>query len=124
MLASRRPFARAVGVELRRALHDRAVANLAVFRERAGPICEVQLHCGDAMTHPIPDGPLVVYLYNPFSAEVVLAVLQRLRGREHRLCYVNPRESPVVLGMGYRPLCGGEDDTLGIWQVFTPPVGR
>lgn len=120
LLASRRAFDRAVGVELRRGLHEQAQVNLAAFRRRAGPVCPVDLFCGDAATHPLPDGRLVVYLYNPFPAAVVQRVLERLRGREHRLCYVNPRESPLVEAMGYRPVREHGDDTLGTWRVFAP----
>ncbi len=120
LLASRRPFDRVVGVELRRGLHERAVANLEAFRLRAGPVCPVELCCGDAESFPLPPGRLVVYLYNPFPARVVRAVLERLRGREHRLCYVNPREAPVVEAMGYRAVREDEDDTLGTWRVFAP----
>lgn len=123
LLASQRPFRRAVGIEWRRGLHRRAEANLAAFRARGGPACPVELHCGDAATHALPDGPLVVYLYNPFPANVVHDVLLRLRGREHRLCYVNPRESVLVEAMGYRALREAEDGTLGTFRVFAPGEG-
>ena len=121
LLASLRPFRTAVGIEWRRGLHRRAQANLAAFAARGGPRCPIELHCGDAATHPLPDGPLVVYLYTPFPAAVVHDVLVRLQGRDHRLCYVNPRESPLVEAMGYRGLCEEEDGTLGTFRVFAPP---
>jgi SAM-dependent methyltransferase len=117
LLASRRSFVRAVGIEHREALHAVAERNVAAFTARGGPRCPVFLFCGDAAAHPLPDGPLVLYLYNPFPADVVRDVLSRVRGPA-RLAYVNPRQAAAVEAAGFVELRRSEADELHTWRVY------
>lgn len=121
MLASRRPFRRVVGVERGRALHRRAQANLATFRARDGARCPVELVQADAATCPLPDGPLVIYLYNPFPAEVLSAVLARLPDGDHRLAYVNPKHDATLRFAGWRVRTGGGEGDVRRWRVYARP---
>jgi SAM-dependent methyltransferase len=77
LLAAAFPFRRIEGVELSAALHETAAANIAAYR---GPRHHDRIasHAGDALTHPLPEGPLLVFMFNPFPAEVVSAFLDRL----------------------------------------------
>jgi SAM-dependent methyltransferase len=120
LLASRLPFVRTVGIEIRPALHRAAERNRAAFVARAdGPLCPIHLLCGDAAHHPLPDGPLVVWWFNPFGADVVGAVLDRLVGRDALLVYVTPTHRPLVEGAGFRPIASGGDGDWP-WQLFGP----
>ena len=88
-LARRYPFARVMGVEFARELHEAARTNV-------GHDPRVTLHCGDAGAFEFPPGPLVVYLYNPFDATIMQAVADRLMDsyladqRDIFVMYLNP----------------------------------
>jgi SAM-dependent methyltransferase len=78
LLAARRPFRTIVGVEISPALHEVAKENLA-RTDRAGFACkDVRLVRADAAGYALPRGPLAVYLYNPFRAEVLAPLAERL----------------------------------------------
>jgi hypothetical protein len=122
LIASQRPFARAVGIEHSGLLHASAQRNLEAAQARTPSVCPVHLFKGDAATHPLPEGPLVVYLYNPFGHAVLGAVLARLHKREAWIAYVNPFEALVVESFGWtRVRTGGEPPHA--WIVYRPPGG-
>ena len=99
-LAAALPFATVTGVEFSPELADAARENLTRgrLRQRSGP-CRILT--GDARATDWPDGPLVVYLYNPFGREILTAVEQRLAASliaNPRPCYVlyaNPQQRAV-----------------------------
>lgn len=71
LIASQMPFASVTGIELSPSLCQRARQNLAAQsggRRCSGPVEIVE---GDATQGPWPPGPLVVYLFNPFSDDLV-----------------------------------------------------
>ena len=117
LLASRRAFRRVVGVEIRPALHRVAERNRSAFVAGGGARCPIHLLCGDAAHHPMPEGPLVVWWFNPFGADVVSAVLTRLTGRDVILVYVTPTHRPLVEQAGFRELAAGGADSWP-WQIF------
>jgi hypothetical protein len=58
---------------------------------------------GDAVSCPLPDGPLVVYLYNPFDATLLAPFAARLEaaaapGRDVLVAYVNPVHRAIFDG--------------------------
>lgn len=114
LLASTRGFRAVVGIEHRKRLHAAAGRNLRRFTDQGGLGCPVDLRLGDVATSPVPAGPLVVWLFNPFGAAVLRQVLGRLADRpagEVHLVYVVPTELPLVVSRGYRPLVDtGEGD--------------
>ncbi len=75
--AARRPYRQIIGVEISPALLEVAKENRAAYR---GPrACrDVRLVRADAATFTFPRGDVIVYLYNPFTATVLAAVLDRL----------------------------------------------
>ena len=75
LLASTYPFRRVIGVELYEEFHRIAVANLEAFPERQRRAKSVKLECVDAGAYVLPRAPAVVYLFNPFSEEILAKVL-------------------------------------------------
>jgi len=71
LIAARFPFQKVVGFEHSKMLNDIAAENIA---HSAGPnsgLAPMELATGDATKLPLPDGPLVLFLYNPFGPEAV-----------------------------------------------------
>jgi SAM-dependent methyltransferase len=69
----------AVGVEIEPLHHRAATANLARYRARTGRGEGIRLVEGDAREVPLPAGPVVVFLYNPFPRAVMVDVLAGIR---------------------------------------------
>jgi SAM-dependent methyltransferase len=86
LCASQHPFAQVVGVELNPGLAAIANANLVLFEEHP----EV----------PLPEGPLLVFLFHPFEAPVLRRFAARLvaHGATERcdLLYVNSEHGMVL----------------------------
>jgi len=82
LIAAQFPFRQVRGVEFAPALHAIAEKNIAVYR---GPRCcyDVRADLDDAANYPVPDGPLVVFMFNPFGGVVLDRVLANLT-RSHR----------------------------------------
>ncbi|HWH94462.1 MAG TPA: class I SAM-dependent methyltransferase, partial [Baekduia sp.] len=91
LLASRLPFRRLVGVEFSPELTAIGQRNVEAWRQRHPDCPDIELVCQDATTYEFPDEPLLVYMYNPFEAPVLLEVLANLRASLQR----SPR--PVML---------------------------
>jgi SAM-dependent methyltransferase len=113
--AAQRPFRRVIGLEHDYDLHSAAVRNFDVFSRRAEGLAPVQLVHGDAQQHALPDGRLVVYLYNPFPAVVLGRVGRRLARSDVLLVYVNPFEAAMLDGWT-EVGCGGEAPWA--WRMF------
>ena len=96
MMAAKRRFRRVIGVELSRTLHDCAVANIARFAARNRNAAPIECICDDASAFELPEGNLLVFLYNPFDANLLVKVRDRMLaatgGQPRQLCvvYVNP----------------------------------
>lgn len=95
MVAAQRPFRESVGVEMAPDLHAIAERNSGRFAAAHPGAAPMRLVRGDALSCPLPDGPLVVYLYNPFDATLLAPFAARLEaavapGREILVAYVNP----------------------------------
>ncbi len=98
LMAGLRPFREVIGIEKRRALHRRAIRNLEQFT--GDLVRRPRLICGDALEAPLPDGPMVLFLYNPFGADVLDAVLRRCPGRVE-LVAVNPPNPAWLAERGF-----------------------
>jgi SAM-dependent methyltransferase len=102
MVASRFPFRRIIGVEFIPQLHTAAVANIARFSAPWQSCHDIQPIHGDATEFLYPDGPMVIYLYNPFLAPVLKRCLKHLSRllkkdpREVYLIYANPSFERLV----------------------------
>jgi SAM-dependent methyltransferase len=96
--AARRPYRQIVGVEISPALLEVAKDNRATYRGELA--CrDIRLVRADAAAFTFPRGDLVVYLYNPFRAEVLAPLVDRLaagRTRDVVLVYHTPIERAVI----------------------------
>jgi hypothetical protein len=103
LLASKHPFQHLVGVEFARELVDAAQVNLRHLQPR------VELLCRDATEYVFPEGPLVVFLYNPFGAEVMRRVVQRAVQAPGPVwvMYLNPLEEACWTDAGFRRVANG-----------------
>jgi len=101
MLASELPFREVVGVELNASLHDVAEKNLKRWREAGRAVCPVTLVQSDALSLSLPEGRLLIFLYNPFLAPMMRRLLARVDavGKDRRgeidLLYVVPQQEAV-----------------------------
>lgn len=120
LLAARRPFRQVVGIELSGALHEVARENLAQAHDPLRRCRDIRLVRADATTFAFPPGPLLLYLYNPFRAEVMEPMLRRVLGGEPRgvtLAYHTPLERETVTAAGFRLHAD-----LGFGAVFRSPA--
>jgi len=110
-------FKQVIGVEFARELADIARTNLAKLR-----ISNARVMHADAGGFKFPDSDMVVYLYNPFSNQVmgsVIANLSRCRSRRRYVIYNNPVCAKALDSSGFLrrlgPLPGRED--IQIWKT-------
>lgn len=127
LLAALRPFRRVIGVEISPALHAQAQANAAAFARRNPRARAVECVCADASEYEMPEGDLVVFLYNPFDATLLDKACSRLLAniarnpRELDLVYVNPVHFEVIERTGrFERLC--RDVALAVYRLR--PTGR
>ena len=117
LFASQFNFKQILGVEFSEELHLAAVHNVATFPEtrRCADIVPINQ---DATLFPIPDGPLVLYFFDPFRDQVMQKVLDnialsyRTRPRKIYLMYLAPVHETLVLATGV------------FTRVETPPLAR
>lgn len=121
LLAAAWPFRRIVGVEFSPELHAAAEANVAAFSRSTGRLPPIECRCLNALEYQPPTGDLVAYFYNPFDANILAPVVQRLlesdTAGERRVMaiYVNPMHRCVFEASGrWRLLV--EDPALMVYQ--------
>ena len=76
LLAAAYPFRNVLGVELHPTLARIARRNLALWRAAKRTGVPMRMHCRDAADFPLPTGPCVAFLFNPFGAPVLRRVLR------------------------------------------------
>ena len=102
LLTAELPFRQVVGVELNPTLGRIGRKNLAVWRASGRARTPMKLVCGDAVEFPLPEGPCLAFLFNPFGAPVMRRLLAAWRkvliGRagELDLIYVNNEQECVL----------------------------
>ena len=96
LLATEFPFRRIIGIEYARELHNIAVTNLIRAKTHLPRTNRVQCIWEDATQYEPPMEPLVCFLYNPFNANVIERLLNKLSNslvaspRDIVITYVNP----------------------------------
>lgn len=118
LVASEIGFGEVVGVEFASELVDIATANLAKMR-----ITEARVVHADAGDFEFPTTDMVVYLYNPFSKEVlqrVLANLQKCGCAARYVIYKAPRCAELLDLCGFlsRVGCPPGITDLQIWRAI------
>jgi SAM-dependent methyltransferase len=102
LLAAELPFSQVAGVELNPALVRIGRKNLAVWRASGRARAPMKLICGDAVEFPLPEGPCLAFLFNPFGATVMRRLLaawsKTMGGRATQLdiLYVNNEQERVL----------------------------
>ncbi|SER02507.1 class I SAM-dependent methyltransferase [Actinokineospora terrae] len=123
LLAAAHPFRRAVGVDFSPALVEVARENVTRY---TGPVRAraVEFEACDAAEWVVPDGDLVIYMFNPFGPQVLTRVLANLvsavqaQPRTLYLLYYSPEYPELVLEAGFRSLVEGSGQNWG-WAVYT-----
>jgi predicted RNA methylase len=96
MLASRLPFREVIGIEFSQKLHMTAMRNVGVWSrvEHGAPI---KLVCGDVSECQFPRCPMVVFMYNPFGAEIMRELAKRMAAINERvlLVYFTPKHADI-----------------------------
>lgn len=101
-MASDYPFRRIVGVELLPSLDEISRQNLRLYKSGTQRCFALESICGDATSVPLPDEPLLIYLFNPFPESGLRKVIANLRQsvREHPrpmyVLYHNPILEHVI----------------------------
>src|SRR6202795_458180 len=101
MLASEYGFRDVIGVEFNPRLAVVAQRNLMRWMRFTRACRNVRIIQGDALAIPIPDGPVVLYFFNPFEREMVELLLARLveaaatRKEPIDLIYVHPEHGAL-----------------------------
>lgn len=77
-MASDLPFKRIVGIEYAVGLHEAAVRNVASFRSDSRRCQDIELLHADALEHPLPPGPLLLFVFNALPKSIMRQFLERL----------------------------------------------
>ena len=124
LLASEFPFREVVGVEFSPELHAAAVENIRRYRAGARRCGDVKSVCADALHYEIPEGPAVLFFYNPFKEPLLAAVLGNIRRslernpREVRVIYVHPKLAHLLDEDAVLTKVGGGKVTAVSYNVY------
>lgn len=78
LVSAQFPFKRIIGVEYSGRLNDIARRNIAQLPESKKMCKDIALFCSDAGSFPIPEGPVLIFLYNPFGRPVMEEVVRNV----------------------------------------------
>lgn len=78
LLASRFPFRQIIGVEFSEELCQIAQQNVFCFPKSEMQCKGIATICDDAARYKLPEGSLVIFLYNPFGKQVMERVVQNV----------------------------------------------
>ena len=123
LMASDYPFRRVVGVELLASLHEIALENLRQYKSESQQCFALESICADATAFPFPDGPLLIYLFNPFPESGMRRVVANLE----RSLSENPRAAYVLYHNALLEHVLGESATLrklGAGESYSAFVSR
>jgi len=112
LLAEEYPFRKIIGVEFSRKLAKIAAANAAKIGSQRISVVHT-----DAREFHFPPEPLVVFLYNPFSGEILRSIMKRLGSHPSSLyiLYVNPVHSGAISSLPQMKIVAS-DDWCTIWK--------
>jgi SAM-dependent methyltransferase len=102
LMASDYPFRRIVGVELLPSLNEIAQQNLAQYHSESQKCFAIESICADATTFTLPDGALVIFLFNPFPESGLRRAMENLEKsldahpRPVYVIYHNPQLETVL----------------------------
>jgi len=82
LLASHYPFRQIFGVEFSAELTAIARTNVAAYLPDDRQGSPIELVCMDAAEFELPDGPVVVYMNNPFHGEIMKRVINNISRKQ------------------------------------------
>jgi SAM-dependent methyltransferase len=110
LVASRFAFRRVVGFEHSAQMNEIAAANVRQFAKHYPRMAPVEIVSGDATRLPLPAGPLVIFLFNPFGAALMRDFAASIKtSYEH-----SPRKIIVIY---YNAIFAEEFVKLGIFSI-------
>ncbi|MGE0233670.1 MAG: class I SAM-dependent methyltransferase [Flavobacteriaceae bacterium] len=94
--AARRPFLRCLGIEISPSLHEDAEQNLRHWPRSLMACRDVDYVCDSILRASLPEGPLLIWMFNPATDRLILRLAARLAeraaaGQPITLVYVDPR---------------------------------
>lgn len=89
ILAGEYGFKRIIGVEFAPTLCEIARRNLLIAKTRAEVVCQ------SATEFAFPKEPTVIFMYSPFSIDILERVLRNVH-RDGFIIYINPRHQQVI----------------------------
>jgi len=101
LIAARYPFREVIGVEFAQELVDIANQNIRNQPPELRTCASLSAVCKDATDFELPDGKLVLYFFDPFGAEIMARVVDRIiasytaNPRPIYIVYHNPDERAV-----------------------------
>jgi SAM-dependent methyltransferase len=112
LLAEEYEFKKIVGVDFAKHLVGIAARNAAIVESK-----RITVSHGEVRGFDFPPGPLVVFLYNPFSERITRGVMQRLTTRPEPfyIAYVNPLHAEAVSSQPGAEIVA-KDDWCAIWR--------
>ena len=136
LLAAEYRFRAVIGVELHPALARIGRKNMALWRAAGRAVAPARIVCCDVTSFPLPDGPCVAFLFNPFAAPVLRGLLRGWsrtlteRGGKLDILYVNnEQESALRREPGFERLYHGQvrrshADLVADRRILTRQPGR
>ena len=131
LMASDYPFRKVMGVELSPRLARAARRNVHRWARRPRACPRISVMVGDVMQLRLPDGPVVLFLFNSFGETVMtqliegLAAAARVRSAPIDLIYVHPEQDALVRQAGFQVLAdeevafSGEDAAADVFEVVS-----
>jgi len=92
LMASDYPFRRIIGVELLPSLHEIAQENFRQYKSESQKCFALESICADATAFPLPEDPLVIFLFNPFPE----SGMRKLAANLEQTLRENPRPVHVL----------------------------
>lgn len=94
--AARKPFLRCVGIEISPSLHEDAEQNLRHWPRSRMACREVDYVRDSILRAPLPEGPLLIWMFNPVTDRLMMRLAARLAaagsaGQPITLVYLDPR---------------------------------
>jgi hypothetical protein len=77
-MAADHPFKRIVGIEYASGLHEIALRNVAAYRSETQKCKAIEPVHADALQYALPDGPLLLFIFNALAKEIMRELLNKL----------------------------------------------
>lgn len=101
-------FKKIIGVELSAGLSKIAQHNVELFKRNNQQSAAIEVECVNALQFEFPNEPMVLYMFNPFSAQIVEALFERLRQTllerptSVDIVYVFPAHADILERCGFK----------------------